>query len=108
MRALLLTDQLTYSSDYTAPAPVPGEAIIRVTHAGICNTDLELLKGYMGFHGILGHEFVGVSWNRRTMWQVNCMASNPVSESWRRSTVSLPTLPRVIILRVHRTQHAPR
>ena len=60
MRALLLSDRLTYSQNYAVPAPAPGEAIVRVTHAGICNTDLELLKGYMGFHGVLGHEFVGV------------------------------------------------
>ncbi len=33
---------------------------MRVTRAGICNTDLELIKGYMGFRGVLGHEFVGV------------------------------------------------
>lgn len=60
MRALLLSNRLTYSQNYAAPAPAPGEAIVRVTHAGICNTDLELLKGYMGFQGVLGHEFVGV------------------------------------------------
>lgn len=60
MRALVLSDQLTFDPGYPAPAPAPGEAIIRVTRAGICNTDLELLKGYMGFRGVLGHEFVGV------------------------------------------------
>jgi len=38
----------------------PGYALIRVLRAGICNTDLELVKGYMGFTGVLGHEFVGV------------------------------------------------
>ncbi|WP_029459027.1 MDR/zinc-dependent alcohol dehydrogenase-like family protein [Solidesulfovibrio alcoholivorans] len=42
------------------PIPGPGEVRIRVRMAGICNTDLELLKGYMGFSGIPGHEFVGV------------------------------------------------
>ena len=42
------------------PVPGPGEVRIRVRMAGICNTDLELLKGYMGFSGIPGHEFVGV------------------------------------------------
>lgn len=42
------------------PEPAANEALIRVTLAGICKTDLELTKGYMGFHGILGHEFVGV------------------------------------------------
>ena len=32
---------------------------MRVHLAGICNTDLELCRGYMGFRGVLGHEFVG-------------------------------------------------
>ena len=36
-----------------------GEALIRIIYAGICNTDLEIIKGYMGFKGIPGHEFVG-------------------------------------------------
>ncbi len=35
-------------------------ARVRVQLAGVCNTDLEIAKGYMGFQGILGHEFVGV------------------------------------------------
>ncbi len=44
------------------PRPVPGEkeALIRIRYAGICNTDLEIMKGYMNYTGILGHEFVGV------------------------------------------------
>jgi threonine dehydrogenase-like Zn-dependent dehydrogenase len=42
------------------PEPEPGEALIRVVACGICGTDLELLKGYAGFRGVLGHEFVGV------------------------------------------------
>lgn len=37
-----------------------GEALVRVTLAGICNTDLEIVCGYAGFNGTLGHEFVGV------------------------------------------------
>ncbi|MEM4281300.1 MAG: alcohol dehydrogenase catalytic domain-containing protein [Candidatus Caldarchaeum sp.] len=37
-----------------------GEALIKVSVAGICGTDLEILKGYAGFKGVLGHEFVGV------------------------------------------------
>jgi threonine dehydrogenase-like Zn-dependent dehydrogenase len=44
-------------------APVadrPGECLIRVTMAGICGTDLELVKGYADFSGIPGHEFVGI------------------------------------------------
>lgn len=42
------------------PQPRNGEALVRVLRAGVCNTDLEILEGYMGFQGILGHEFVGV------------------------------------------------
>ena len=37
----------------------PGWALIRVRLAGICNTDIEILRGYHNFHGTLGHEFVG-------------------------------------------------
>ncbi len=40
--------------------PGPGEALVRVLFAGICRTDLEILKGYFSFTGIPGHEFVGV------------------------------------------------
>src|SRR5690606_34525587 len=42
-----------------APQAEPGEALIRLRLAGICNTDLELMRGYKGFSGTLGHEFVG-------------------------------------------------
>ena len=41
------------------PAPGDGEVLVRVHLAGICRTDLEVLKGYHGFKGIMGHEFVG-------------------------------------------------
>ncbi len=41
------------------PVPAAGEALVRVLKAGICATDLELVKGYAGFRGVLGHEFVG-------------------------------------------------
>ncbi len=61
MRALHLdADGLTLRGDLAPPRPGPGEALVRVTRAGICSTDLELVKGYAGFRGILGHEFVGV------------------------------------------------
>ena len=36
------------------------EALVRVTRSGICNTDLEIVRGYAGFEGTIGHEFVGV------------------------------------------------
>lgn len=41
------------------PTPSAGEALVRVRMAGICNTDLEIIQGYMGFRGVLGHEMVG-------------------------------------------------
>lgn len=58
MRAIEFDGALKLVDD----APLPrreGEALIQVLAAGICNTDLEIIKGYAGFHGILGHEFVG-------------------------------------------------
>ena len=61
MRALVYRDHtLSFEQDYPGPAPKPGEALIRVLLAGICNTDLEITRGYMDFQGVLGHEFVGV------------------------------------------------
>ena len=45
--------------DVPPPEPKSGEALIRLILAGICNTDLELQRGYYGFSGIPGHEFVG-------------------------------------------------
>ncbi|MHC5056876.1 MAG: MDR/zinc-dependent alcohol dehydrogenase-like family protein [Planctomycetota bacterium] len=46
-------------SDIPEPVPPEGEALVRVRLAGVCNTDLEILKGYLPFRGVLGHEFVG-------------------------------------------------
>ncbi len=53
--------QLHYKTDLDMPQPQSGQSIVKVTHASICNTDKEILKGYKpDFKGILGHEFVGV------------------------------------------------
>ncbi len=61
MRALVYHDtNLTLENNYSLPTPREGEALIRVLIAGICNTDQEIVRGYMGFQGVLGHEFVGV------------------------------------------------
>ncbi|EDN66658.1 Zinc-containing alcohol dehydrogenase superfamily [Beggiatoa sp. PS] len=60
MQALWLeNNQLTFREDVPIPQPVEGEALVRVDLAGICATDLELIKGYYPYTGILGHEFVG-------------------------------------------------
>lgn len=45
--------------DLASPEPPPGYVRVRTIAAGICNTDLEITRGYMGFRGVLGHEFVG-------------------------------------------------
>lgn len=59
MKALVLDDRV-HLAEVPPPEPRAGEATVRVTLSGICNTDLELARGYMGFRGVLGHEFVGV------------------------------------------------
>jgi threonine dehydrogenase-like Zn-dependent dehydrogenase len=61
MQAVVLTDQLRVDDRYPVPSPNANEVLIRVTHAGICNTDLELVHGYKRFQGVLGHEFVGIA-----------------------------------------------
>jgi len=61
MQALWLEDRrLRMRNDVATPEPPPAEALVRVLRAGICNTDIELTRGYYPFTGILGHEFVGV------------------------------------------------
>lgn len=59
MKALrFINDRLSLCE---VPVPAPGgEALVRVVLAGICNTDLEIVRGYAGFNGTIGHEFVGV------------------------------------------------
>ena len=61
MEALVLANgRLSHKTAYPQPQPQSDEALIRVTLAGICSTDLELVKGYADFSGVLGHEFVGI------------------------------------------------
>jgi len=60
MRAVWLENRiLSYRDDLPQPEPIAGEALVKVHLAGICGTDLELVKGYYPFRGIPGHEFVG-------------------------------------------------
>ena len=58
MQSLWLENQTLSLRDIPEPDN-PGEALIRIRLSGICGTDLELLRGYYPFTGVLGHEFVG-------------------------------------------------
>lgn len=60
MKALVCERGEIRLAEVRKPVPGPEEVLIRVSMAGICNTDLEVLAGYREFTGILGHEFVGV------------------------------------------------
>jgi threonine dehydrogenase-like Zn-dependent dehydrogenase len=94
MQALHLGPEgLSLNPHYPQPIPGPGQALIKVTRAGVCSTDLELGKGYYGYRGIRGHEFVGLveqaddsSWvGRRVVGSINlgcrkcpvCVGSGP-------------------------------
>ena len=59
MRALQFVDGVLKLSEIPKPDGEK-EALIRVTKSGICNTDLEIIRGYAGFSGTIGHEFVGI------------------------------------------------
>ena len=59
MRALTFSNSLSFSAKHPDPPINEGDTLLKVRQAGICATDLEIVKGYMGFKGILGHEFVG-------------------------------------------------
>lgn len=60
MKAVRFENKAMSFVESPLPAPGPGEALLRVRAAGICNTDIELFNGYYGFSGVAGHEFVAV------------------------------------------------
>lgn len=60
MKALYFGDKLQYLENYNKPERKKGESLIRIKRSGICNTDREIMRGYKNFHGILGHECVGI------------------------------------------------
>ncbi|WP_437685419.1 MDR/zinc-dependent alcohol dehydrogenase-like family protein [Sorangium sp. So ce176] len=78
MRALVWDGTVARVVDREPPSTTAGMAVVEVRCAGICNTDLEIVRGYMGFHGTLGHEFVGdvvdgpAAWRgRRVVGEIN-------------------------------------
>jgi len=82
VRAIVLEkDEVQVDAVRPAPTPAADEVVVRVTRAGVCETDLQLIKGYMGFRGVLGHEFVGVAESgpfagRRVVGEINCACWN--------------------------------
>ncbi len=71
MRALWLEDRKLSLRTIPLPTPPPGEVLVRVLAAGICNTDIELVRGYYPFTGVTGHEFVGVVDGNRVVGEIN-------------------------------------
>ena len=59
MKALRFENNRLHLTELPKPNK-KNEAVIRVVKSGICNTDLEIVRGYAGFSGTIGHEFVGV------------------------------------------------
>jgi threonine dehydrogenase-like Zn-dependent dehydrogenase len=77
MRAILLDGEPRFVADRPEPVLADGEVAVRVLCAGVCETDIQLIRGYMGFRGVLGHEFVGVAEagpfaGRRVVGEINC------------------------------------
>ncbi len=80
MLAIWFTESGPALREAPPPEPKPGEALVRVRLAGICATDIEITRGYMGYRGVLGHEFAGEVegpeghplLGRRVVGEINC------------------------------------
>ena len=89
--AVLQKNELKLSTSHPLPRLEKDSAIIRPTIVGVCKTDLELVKGYMGFEGVLGHEFVGIveeasdpQWiGKRVVGEINCSPRDNVVDDPR-------------------------
>ncbi|HSW45140.1 MAG TPA: alcohol dehydrogenase catalytic domain-containing protein [Phycisphaerae bacterium] len=100
MKALCYNETLKLETAYPEPAAGTEDVLIAVGLAGICATDLEIVKGYMSFRGVPGHEFVGTviegprKWQgRRVVAEINCvcgrceMCQRGLANHCRRRTV---------------------
>jgi len=84
MKALVFDGSLQLRHDSTLPVRAEGDALIKICMAGICQTDLEIIRGYMAFRGILGHEFVGMVVEsadpsligKRVVGEINCVCGS--------------------------------
>lgn len=77
MRAVVFDGALRFTTSAQLREARPDEVAVDVLEAGICETDLQLCRGYMGFRGILGHEFVGIARSgrfvgQRVVGEINC------------------------------------
>lgn len=87
MKALVYDNELKLDQNYPNPTINDNEVLIKTIMVGICNTDYEITKGYMGYKGVLGHEFVGIVDNvgknvdksligKRVVGEINCACNN--------------------------------
>ena len=87
MKALVFDNELKLDNNYPMPKVKDNEVLIKTSMVGICNTDYEITKGYMGYKGVLGHEFVGVVDSvgknvdksligKRVVGEINCACNN--------------------------------
>lgn len=77
MRAVRVDEAGLAFGEHEVARARPGEVAVRVLQAGICETDYQIVAGYMHFAGILGHEFVGVAQSgplagQRVVGEINC------------------------------------
>ncbi|MCG8405343.1 MAG: alcohol dehydrogenase catalytic domain-containing protein [Phycisphaerales bacterium] len=100
MRAIVVEGGKAAVRDEPEPTPSEGEVLVKVHLAGICSTDLEIIRGYAGHQGILGHEFVGTVVEgtpklkgKRVVGEINCvcgrcdMCTSGLAAHCRRRTV---------------------
>ncbi len=104
MKAVVFDEELKLCSDMEIPKMRAEEALVKVIVCGICNTDYEITKGYMGYKGILGHEFIGIvedvnskdkSWiNKRVAGEINngCMVCEYCKKGLERHCPNRETL----------------
>lgn len=87
MKALVYDEKLKLDRNYPMPEIKDNEVLIKTKMVGICNTDYEITQGYMGYKGVLGHEFVGVVektgkncpdnlLGKRVVGEINCACNN--------------------------------